>query len=428
MNAVVGTYRNEMDMEVDYSVDYRRDRSTISHRSRRPEHRSRSAAPACVNGIHRRRNKRWSWGTGRGARMSSLRAMASSLALALASLAGAALAAPLPVTIDYATVGNPGNAGLVTSTVTVLNSGSAQTFAQSGTWGSVSEVFKIAKYETTNSDYVKFLNTVDPNGTNPNSIYDPLMTSNTTNGGIILTSTAGAGAKYTVRSGFDLKPVTYVSWFSAARFANWLNNGQTSGTAATETGAYTLNGATSGPLVARNPGAQVYLPNLNEFVKAAFYNPTLSGTGGYYTYGTQNNSAPTPSTASSGSNVANFGGSGASPTTTGVVDGNVFPNTTSYYGLFNAFGNVAEWSETAYSGNNTLANVNGSGWRTAGSPAGAAQWASSRVRYFNTTGLDSYGFRVAAVPEPGAIILAAIGLGGAFGGEIVRRRRRKSRA
>ena len=405
MNAVVGFYRDEMDVEVDSAVNQRRDRMTLAHRSRRPEHR-RNSAPASVNGIHRRRNKRWTWGSGRGSRMMSLRAMASGLALALAGLAGSALAGPLPVTIDYATVGNPGNVALNTGTY--------------GPRGSVSETFNIAKYETSNSEYVKFLNTVDPSGTNPNSIYNAAMTSDTTNGGILNTGTVN-GARYSVRSGFDLKPVTYVSWFSAARFANWLNNGQTSGTAGTETGAYTLNGVTSGAPVARNGGAQVYLPNIDEFTKAAFYNPN---NGSYFSYGTTNNSVPTPASGGAGTNQAAFNGTGAPPSTTGVVDGNAFPNTTSPYGMFNAFGNVAEWNETA---SGSLANVNGSGWRTITSSA--PNWASSQVRFFNpTTVNDSYGFRVAAVPEPGAIILAAAGLGGVFGGEFIRRRRRKAKA
>lgn len=413
MNAVVNTYRDDMGMEVEYTIDYRRARASSPQRSRRPEHRSRSAAPACVNGIHRRRAKRWTWGTGRGARMMSVRAVASGLAVALASLAGAALAGPLPVTIDYATVGNPGNAA---------TSGTA-----GPSRGSVSYVFKIAKYETTNADYVKFLNTIDASGSNQFQTYDSLMTSNTINGGIIYTATAAAGSKYSTRAGFDLKPVTYVSWFSSARFANWLNNGQTSGSAATETGAYTLNGATSGPIVARNAGAQVYLPNLNEFTKAAYYDPTLnSGSGGYYSYGTKSNTAPTASgSANAGANVANYGGANTPALTTGVLDGTAFPNAQSFYGLFNAYGNVVEYTDTANPGNASQVAAGGSSWRL--NTVNAASWSSQNVRYVGLTAADSFGFRVAAVPEPGAIILAAVGLGGAFGGEYVRRRRRKAR-
>ena len=50
---------------------------------------------------------------------------------------------------------------------------------------------------------------------------------------------------YSVKSGFADKPVVYVSFYDALRFANWLHNGQGSGD--TETGAYTLLGGTATP-------------------------------------------------------------------------------------------------------------------------------------------------------------------------------------
>ncbi|MFN9368816.1 MAG: formylglycine-generating enzyme family protein [Planctomycetia bacterium] len=409
MNAVIGTYADEMDMEVGYTIEYRRDRASIPQRSRRPEHRSRSAAPACVNGIHRRRNKRWTWGTSRGAPMSSVRSVASALAVVLASLAAAATAAPL-VTIDTVTVGDPGNAA---------TSGTA-----GPSRGSVNRVFEIAKTETTNTDYVKFLNAIDPSGLNQYQTYNAAMTSNTINGGILFNSGSAAGAKYSVRAGFADRPVTFVTWFSAARFANWLNNGATS-TASTETGAYTLSGSTSGAPVARNANAQVFLPSLDEFTKAAYYKGG-STNAGYWNYATQSNSAPSVATVATGSsNVANYGGGNTPAQTTGVVAGNLFPNATSYYGLMNAFGNVSEFTDTINTANANQVAAGGANWRV--NTANAARWGSQNVVYTNTVASDQYGFRVAAVPEPGAMVLAAVGLGGAFGGEYLRRRRRKVR-
>ena len=89
-------------------------------------------------------------------------------------------------------------------------------------------------------------------------------------------------------------PVTRESWLDAARFCNWLHNGQpTSGVennTTTEAGAYTLSGDTTSGLETKNAGATYWIPSENEWYKAAYYNPS-SGTS-YCTYATQSNVAP----------------------------------------------------------------------------------------------------------------------------------------
>ena len=115
--------------------------------------------------------------------------------------------------------------------------------------------------------YTAFLNAADPNGTNPNNIYNASMGTDLNIAGISYTSEASAGSKYAVVNSSN-RPITYVSWFDAARFANWMTNGQ--GNGSTETGAYTLNGATTGNAVAVNPGAAFYIPTENEWHKAAY--------------------------------------------------------------------------------------------------------------------------------------------------------------
>ena len=54
------------------------------------------------------------------------------------------------VTIDYISVGNPGNA------------------ADSTGYGAVTYAYQIGKYEVTNAQYPAFLNAVDPDGANTN--------------------------------------------------------------------------------------------------------------------------------------------------------------------------------------------------------------------------------------------------------------------
>ena len=105
-------------------------------------------------------------------------------------------------------------------------------------------------------------------------------------------------------------PIFDVSWGDAARFCNWLQNGQPTGAegpGTTETGAYTLNGAiTDAALMAitRNAGATYFIPSENEWYKAAYYKG--GGTNaGYWTYPTQSNTAPINTLPDTGNN-ANF--------------------------------------------------------------------------------------------------------------------------
>jgi formylglycine-generating enzyme len=404
MSAVVDSYRDEMDMS--YAVDFGRDREPEQKRSRFPEYRRKGSAPARVNGIHCRRTKRWTWGSGRGARMLNARAFAGCLAFAVAGLASAAFG----VTIDYAEVGNPGNAAQGTTG-----------------WGSVASVFKMATKETTNSQYVDFLNKVDAAGSNPNGVYNSLMGTDPV-GGVTFSGTASSGSKYTVKSGtapsgvaYTDMPVVFTSWFSAARFANWLQNGQTTGTAGMETGAYTLNGQTSGNAPARNLGAQVWIPSRDEWYKAAFY----SGTGSsYYTWQTANNTQPTNIVSNlSLANSANYGGA-STPTTNPIAVASYTNSSTSTYGMFDMLGNVTEFSDTANV--SSQVQVLGGSWAT--TLAQASLWNANASAIFRgtTTSTGQVGFRVAAVPEPTTIALAGMGLAGLAGLDWMKRRKKKA--
>ncbi|MFM8413636.1 MAG: SUMF1/EgtB/PvdO family nonheme iron enzyme [Planctomycetota bacterium] len=175
------------------------------------------------------------------------------LFVGVAALLGLLTVPAHAVTIDWVTVGDPGNAADTTG------------------YGAVSYEYRIMKFEITNTQYAAFLNAIDPAGINPNSVYNSSMGTDP-RGGISMSLATPSGSRYAVRPNMGDKPVNYVTWWSAARLANWLHNGaQTYGStnpsldAPQNQGAYTVGTATTGNAVAVNSGAVFYVPTENEW-------------------------------------------------------------------------------------------------------------------------------------------------------------------
>ena len=214
------------------------------------------------------------------------------------------------------------------------------------------------------------------------------------------------------------KPVNYVSWYDSARFANWMNNGQGSGS--TENGAHTLIGNTGMPT--RNMNSTVWLPSENEWYKAAYFDPTKEGTGAYWFYPTRGDSTPTVATASiigdisnPGTNEANYdfgadwnGRDGIVTTAGGTGSGSA-----SHYGTFDQGGNVWEWNEAVIFG--LSRGARGGSWAIDVAPQSTAR--GDFIPTVEDGGF--FGFRLATVPEPSSVVLAGLA-GMAF---LARRRR-----
>jgi MYXO-CTERM domain-containing protein len=294
------------------------------------------------------------------------------------------------VTIDWVTVGDPGNAPDTPEKCAGPNC------------GSVAEVYRISKYEITNAQYAEFLNGV-ANEVDPFGLYVSSMA------GIDFPPVPiGFERFYEVRPGFANKPVNQVTYYDALRFVNWMHNGQ--GPADTETGAYTLVGGTETPSsVLFNAGASIFLPSDSEWYKAAYYDPA---TAGYFDHPARSNSAPTCSAPTVAPNRATCGGNNGNLTDVGA-----FPGSPSPAGTFDQGGNVAEWVERGVGGDSSRAGVRGGSGGDSPSVLAASSWLSVLL-----IDHDQYlGFRVASpVPEPG---LGPLGMSALLGLAGVRRRR-----
>jgi sulfatase modifying factor 1 len=333
---------------------------------------------------------------------------------ALVALVLATVAAPTThaVTIDWVTVGDPGNANDDTG------------------YGAVGYEYQIGKYEVTIGQYTDFLNAAAKS--DPYSLYNPSMASDLNIAGISRSGTSGGYSYSVINNGGPSgnRPITYVSWFDAARFANWMQNGQGSGS--TETGAYTLvGGQTSGTAPAKNPGATFYIPTENEWYKAAYFDPTLnSGVGGYYAYATQSNTAP-GNNIGSGANQANYYNGVYSVTQSASYSGSqnyltdvgAFANSVSYYGTFDQSGNASEWNDLTGAAH-SYRGIRGYSWYPDGFPPPEEnyyRWMLENVVFTRY----SDGFRLAApVPEPSTCIMALAGL--ACSGYSMWRRRKQA--
>ncbi len=360
------------------------------------------------------------------------------------------------VTIDWVTVGDPGNAADTTG------------------YGAVGYEYQIGKYEVTIQQYTDFLNAAAKS--DPYSLYDTSMASNLNIAGISRSGTSG-GYSYSVIGPFGItpagarssgnRPITCVSWFDAARFANWMHNGQ--GTGSTETGAYTIStgqitaasrtdgvntytlaapstlsvgdqvavtglvgtafnvrgivtsvagsqftmantnsdavatgsGSMTGASATASSNAQFYIPTENEWYKAAYYSPVLnSGSGGYWVYATQSNAAP-GNTIGSGANQANYMSVVSGTALNAVTQSVNFTLSQNYLTDVGAFTNSASYYGTFdQSGNVREWNAVIAG-TTSGSP-GSSRGSRGGDWINNAFTLSSAG-RVAFAPSIGAI-------------------------
>ena len=246
---------------------------------------------------------------------------------------------PNKITIEFVTVGDPGNAAR------------KKTSKEPYQFGAVATAYQIGKYEVKAREYCAFLNAVAAVDTY--HLYDDRMSSDDLVA-VIDRKQTKKGYQYQLKEGRGDFPITYVSWFEAARFCNWIHNGQPigpQGPKTTEEGAYNIDGANIFKInvdhsyCAVNPGAVCFIPSEDQWYKAAYYKGG-SAYAGYWMYPTQSDDPPGNDIGDQ-PNQANYKNNYHDETKNpALTPVNAFTGSCSYYAAFDMGGNVWEWNDT----------------------------------------------------------------------------------
>lgn len=199
-------------------------------------------------------------------------------------------------------------------------------------------------------------------------------------------------------------PVSYVSWFEAAKFANWLTTGDA------YSGAYQFDDSGTLMTVNRDAAVSAYdmvyvLPTEDEWYKAAYYKPVNDGS--YSLYASGLDSVPIWGTTDGWNYFDDVSGRGFllddSPnhmweTGFGGKEQN---------GTYDMMGNIWEWNE------NTGDSITEERILRGGPHSGGVNYMRSSTRGDTDPAYNSnhVGFRVTVIPEPSVIALV-----GVFGG------------
>ncbi len=234
----------------------------------------------------------------------------TAVAIVALALPGISAATPKPAVLTLKTVkvGAPGNpsVGIVPFSDAIYPS-CEQAPDEKGPAcqqvGGVKYRYGIGQLEITVAQYVAFLNTADPAGRNRHRLYSDTESSSAWPrfGQIDFSAGARHGRHYTVASPeWADKPYGFANFLRSARFVNSLYNGRllsklpgiANGFPAvtyrvrlsrrTERGMYTMTDRTA----TRSAEKGFVVPSQNEWIKAAYYDPSGGGTYSYWQYPT----------------------------------------------------------------------------------------------------------------------------------------------
>ncbi|MCC6322143.1 MAG: SUMF1/EgtB/PvdO family nonheme iron enzyme [Phycisphaerales bacterium] len=299
--------------------------------------------------------------------------------------------------------------------------------------GSVAYEYSISRFEVTTADWVPFFNAVFDRPANDRIPFVPLAPEPSYWGAQSVTPTHPGGQRWAVRPGQEMRPVGDISWRMAAIFCNWNHHGRALNREAFLSGAYDTatfgftgpNNITFTDQATRSPGARYWIPSLDEWMKAAHYDPNKNGLGqgGWWNYSTTSDTVPVYGppgvrvTTGVFPVVADPSGPLAQANALWNTDG--FPNlnpfsvplgaysVTSPWGLYDTAGATTEWTEEirTLSTGEKFRRVEGSFWSF---PVSASDFVGrTGGGEFPNVPTYEFGFRVASsIPGSGTAALA----------------------
>lgn len=328
-------------------------------------------------------------------------------AMVLGLGAAPALAQPDANGFEWATITNPGNAPYT----------GFDPFGYVTGRGSVGYEYRMARTEVSTGQWMEFFNTFCPREGNIPWVSDAFPA--LWGAGIDPTYT-GPGHRFRLKGINDAAHVGVygVTWRTCAMYCNWLNNGKSSDAASLLSGAYdvsTFHDNVDGTFTdqpTHSPGAQYWIPSLDEWLKSAHWSPTNPNNGGWYTYSNGSEIAltygPPPSFGGDGTGQANavFRLSGSRQYDIPLGS---YPNTPSIWGLLDIAGAGREWTEGVLrDGQGAIGRMMG-GSSAAGPSSGDIVYGMGGVEPWTQAG--NFNFRLAsAVPSPGGFVPLGLAL------------------
>ena len=227
--------------------------------------------------------------------------------------------------IEFSTIGHPGN----------RTTNYAERDGYSYIWGSVANQYRISRTEITASQYLPFIQAYA--AVNPSILNGPFYTS-------LFIGPSPSGQLQLGDPSFANYAVD-VGLLAAMRYCNWLHNGRNGSAASFESGAYTITpigyipGQGYSDTITRSADARYWIPSVDEWVKAVYFDPNRYGTGveGYWKFPYGSDEPPIPGIDTNGQLSLLY----LSPVAT-------YDHAQTPSGLFDASGGWAEWTDTRY--------------------------------------------------------------------------------